>query len=96
MDGYAVKSADLAGASQSKPVVLKLTQADQVDTKQAKQVWTGNPIPKGADAVVMLENTEKRGENVEVWSQLAPWTNVSKIGEDTQNRATSSLKLAHA
>jgi molybdopterin molybdotransferase len=82
MDGYAVKSADLEGASQSKPVVLKLTQAEQIDTKQAKQVWTGNPIPKGADAVIMLENTEKRGENVEVWSQLAPWTNVSKVGED--------------
>ena len=82
MDGYAVKSADLTGASQSKPVVLKLTQADQIDTKQAKQVWTGNPIPKGADTVVMLENTEKHDEEVEVWSQLAPWTNVSKIGED--------------
>ncbi len=82
MDGYAVKSADLTGASQSKPMVLKLTQADQIDTKQAKQVWTGNPIPKGVDAVVMLENTEKHGEEVEVWSQLAPWTNVSKVGED--------------
>jgi molybdopterin molybdotransferase len=82
MDGYAVKSADLIGASQSKPVVLKLTQADIVDSKQAKQVWTGNPIPKGADSVVMLENTEKHGDEVEVWNQLAPWTNVSKVGED--------------
>ena len=82
MDGYAVTSVDLAGASQSKPVVLQLTQSDLLDSKQAKQVWTGNPIPKGADAVVMIENTEKKGENVEVWSQLAPWTNVSKVGED--------------
>ena len=84
MDGYAVKSADLVGASQGKPAVLQLTQSDQVDAKQAKQVWTGNPVPKGADAVVMLENTQKRGEELEVWSQLAPWTNVSKIGEDTK------------
>ena len=84
MDGYAVKSADLAGASQSKPVVLQLTQADQVDAKQAKQVWTGNPVPEGADAVVMLENTQKRGGELEVWSQLAPWTNVSKSGEDVK------------
>ena len=82
MDGYAVKSADLVGASQSKPVVLQLTQTDQLDAKQAKQVWTGNPIPKGADAVVMLENTQKRGAELEVWSQLTPWTNISKIGED--------------
>jgi len=82
MDGYAVKAADLAGASQSKPVVLKLTQADQVEAKQAKQIWTGHPIPKGADAVVMLENTQKHGDDLEVWGQLAPWTNISKVGED--------------
>jgi molybdopterin molybdotransferase len=82
MDGYAVKSADLAGASQSKPVVLELTQADQVTAKQAKQVWTGNPIPEGADAVVMLEHSQNRGEDLEVWSQLTPWANVSKVGED--------------
>jgi molybdopterin molybdotransferase len=82
MDGYAVRSADLAGASQSKPVVLKLTQGDKVEPKQAKQACTGNPIPKGADAVVMLENTQKHNDNVEVWSQLAPGTNISKVGED--------------
>ena len=82
MDGYAVKSADLAGATQSKPAILQLTQADQVDAKQAKQVWTGNPIPKGADAVIMLEDTQKRSGDLEVWTQLAPWANVSKIGED--------------
>jgi molybdopterin molybdotransferase len=84
MDGYAVKSADLVGASQSNPVVLQLTQADEVGVKQAKQVWTGNPIPQGADAVVMLENTESHSGELEVWSQLAPWTNISKIGEDTK------------
>jgi len=82
MDGYSVKSADLVGASQSKPAVLQLTQANQVDTKQAKQVWTGNPIPKGTDAVVMLENTQKHDGELDVWVQLVPWANVSKIGED--------------
>ena len=82
MDGFAVKSADLAGASQSKPVILQLTQSDFVEFKQAKEVWTGNPIPKGTDAVVMLENTEKHGEYVDIWNQLAPGTNVSKVGED--------------
>jgi len=84
MDGYAVRSADLAGASQFKPAVLQLTQAELVSGMQAKQVWTGNPIPQGADAVVMIENTEKRGGELEVWSQLAPWANISKAGEDTK------------
>jgi molybdopterin molybdotransferase len=82
MDGYAVKSADLVGATQSKPVVLQLIQADQVNLKEAKQVWTGNPTPKGADAVVMLEDTQMCGGQLEVWSQLVPGYNISKIGED--------------
>ena len=72
MDGYALKSADTAGASQSKPAIFELTENQEIADKQAKQVWTGNPIPKGADAVVMLENTEKHGGKLDVWSQLAP------------------------
>ncbi len=84
VDGYALKSADSVGASQFKPATLQLTENDEVADKQATQVWTGNPIPAGADAVVMLENTEKRGGKLEVWSQLAPGDNVSKKGEDTR------------
>jgi len=82
MDGYAVKSSDLVGASQSKPVVLQLTQTDYINSKQAKQIWTGNPIPEGANAVVMLENTQKHGDELEVWNQLTPGANVSEVGED--------------
>jgi len=82
MDGYAVKSADTVGASQSKPATLQLTENPEVTGRQGKQVWTGNPIPKGADAVVMLEDTKEREGMLEVWSQLAPGVNVAKIGED--------------
>ena len=85
MDGYAVNSNDLVGTTQSKPVVLQLIQSEQVKAKEAKQVWTGNPIPKGADAVVMLEDTQNREGQLEVWGQLVPWANVSKIGEDVKN-----------
>ncbi len=90
MDGYAVRSSDLAGATQFKPVVLELTEKAQIAEKEARQIWTGNPIPKGADSVVMLENTQKNGDKVEVWNQLSPWTNVSKIGEDTKKGAVSA------
>ena len=82
MDGYALKSADIIGASQFKPATLQLTENQEIAGKQAKQVWTGNPIPKGADAVVMLEDTKKSDESLEVWSQIAPGVNVAKIGED--------------
>lgn len=87
MDGYAVRAADLVGASQSKPKTLKLTGADRVGVGEAKQVWTGNPIPAGADCVVMLEYTMQRDGALEVWSQLTAGTNVVKIGEDTKKGA---------
>jgi molybdopterin molybdotransferase len=84
MDGYALNSADSAGASQSKPAVFQLTGNQEVGARQAREVWTGNPIPRGADAVIMLENTEKKEGKLEVWSQLAPGENVSKVGEDVK------------
>jgi len=84
VDGYALKYADSIGASQFKPATFQLTENQEVNGKQAKQVWTGNPIPKGADTVVMLENTEKHMGKLEVWSQLAPGDNISKKGEDTK------------
>jgi len=82
VDGYALNAEATTGASQFKPTLLQLTQSNVVGSEQAKQVWTGNPIPKGADAVVMIENTQKRDERIEVWVQLAPGDNISKKGED--------------
>lgn len=88
VDGYAVMAEATLGASQFKPILFKLVETDLVGEKQAKQVWTGNPIPKGADAVVMLENTQKRGDSIEVGVQLAPGDNVSKQGEDVKKGET--------
>ncbi len=85
VDGFAVRSEDTTGASQAKPLLFRLTEGDELDDvnhRQAKQVWTGTPIPKGANAVVMLENTKKRDEKTEVWVQAAPYDNVSRKGED--------------
>ncbi len=84
VDGYALRAEDTVGASQFKPATFSLTEADTVNAKQARQIWTGNPIPKGADAVVMLENTKKLDGELEVWVQLATGGNVSKKGEDVK------------
>ena len=88
MDGYALNSADLTGASQFKPATFQLTENNELIIKQAKQVWTGNPIPKGANAVVMIENTRLHEGKLEVWSQLAPGENISKTGEDVKKGFT--------
>jgi molybdopterin molybdotransferase len=84
VDGYALKAEDTTGASQFKPVTFSLTESYTVNSKQARQIWTGNPLPKGADAVVMIENTKKRDGTLEVWIQLATGRNVSKKGEDVK------------
>jgi len=99
VDGYALRAEDTTGASQFKPVTFQIT-ALEVGSKQARQIWTGNPLPKGADAVVMIENTKKRDGELEVWVQLALGGNVSKKGEDVKKgenilKAGTRLKPYH-
>ncbi len=89
VDGYALKSEDTTNASQFKPALFQLTNSDMVSPRQARQVWTGNAIPKGADAVVMLENTQMQNGKLEVWVQLASGGNVSKKGEDIKKGETA-------
>ena len=84
MDGYAVRYEDSIGASQSNLVKLAVVETDDITVGQAKQVWTGNPIPKGADAVVMLENTEHDGSTITIRSALTPYINVIRHGEDVK------------
>jgi molybdopterin molybdotransferase len=84
VDGYAVKAESTLGAAQPKPNILQLSRNDQTAPGEAKQVWTGNALPKFADAVVMLENTKQVKDKIDVWSQVTPGENVSKRGEDIQ------------
>ena len=84
VDGYAIKAEETLGASQFKPVVFRITDSNRVEKGQAKPVWTGNPIPEGADASVTIENTQMEGMTIEISVQLAPGDNVSKKGEDTR------------
>lgn len=82
VDGYAVQAEDTLQASQFKPKTIKLIRRSTVGKGQAKQVWTGNPMPKGADAVVMLEFTRPSENGIQVIGPVTPGENVSKKGED--------------
>jgi len=84
VDGYAVRAQDTFEASQFKPKTLQLTSTDSIGEGRAKQVWTGNPLPKGADAVIMLEHTRTLKNKIEVLAALTPDENVSKRGEDVR------------
>jgi molybdopterin molybdotransferase len=93
VDGYAVRAADTFGASASLPAYLTLvgevlmgTQAS-IDVSQgtAALVHTGGMIPHGADAVVMVEDTQaSRPGEVEILRPVAPGENVLQFGEDVQ------------
>lgn len=82
VDGYAVRAEDTFKASQFKPKAIQITDRGEIGEKQAKKVWTGTTIPKGANAVLMLENAKLVGDQIEVWVSLTPGENVSKKGED--------------
>jgi molybdopterin molybdotransferase len=103
VDGYAVRADDTTGASETKPRLFRLTEEDELtDTahRQGKQVWTGTPIPKGANAVVMVEKTKPVDAKIEVWTQAAPYANIMRQGEDLKKgevavQAGTRLKPYH-
>jgi len=90
MDGYAVRAEDTYGASYENPVRLRcigsLTPGDVPDKEVSKglcvRISTGSVLPNGADAVVMIEDTETEGETVVCYRALAPQTNIIPAGSD--------------
>lgn len=92
MDGYAVVAEDTFGASQTNPAILKLVGSVQMgslpgfDIRRgtAASIPTGGPMPKGANAVVMLEYTKRIGDKVEVYASVPAGDNVSLSGEDVK------------
>lgn len=100
MDGYAVRAKDTFEASQFKPKTLRIVGGNKVGETQAKQVWTGNPVPEGANAVMMMENTKRINAEIEVWVPVTPGENTSKKGEDVSKgevavKAGTRLKPQH-
>lgn len=100
VDGYAVRAQDTFEASQFSPKILRLTENEEVRENEARQIWTGNPISKGVDAVVMLEYTKRIQGKIEVGIAVTPGGNVSKRGEDVQRgeiavKAGTRLKPHH-
>jgi molybdopterin molybdotransferase len=82
MDGYAVRAADTFGSSRDTGMFLRLKPAGRLEHGECQPVHTGSPIPEGADAVIMIENTEAAGSQVEVLGQVSPGQNVGARGED--------------
>jgi putative molybdopterin biosynthesis protein len=90
LDGYAVRAADTFDAGEASPAALDYLGAVHageapdvaVDPGGCVEVSTGSVMPPGADAVVMIEETEERGSTVEVRDRVAPGEAVMFAGAD--------------
>ncbi len=93
MDGYAVRAANVASARADAPVRLRLrgrvaageSFTGEMAAETCVRVFTGSPLPSGADAVVMQEDTRveaERSEDILVMEAVKPWENVRLQGED--------------
>ncbi len=103
VDGYAVKSKDIQGVSQSLPAYLELvgniTMGEETDIKigdgQAAYIPTGGMMPAGADCVVMVEQTENISDNmVEIYKTAGVGENIIKKGEEIK-KGEVILKRGH-
>ncbi len=76
MDGYAVTFIDTFGAGETRPKRLRVPD-------QAVAIDTGDPMPEGKNAVVMIEDVEKLSESeIEILKPATPWQHVRLVGED--------------
>lgn len=92
MDGFALRSCDSIRASKDKPKILQVIEdikAEDVPKKvlrenQVARIMTGAMIPKGADCVVMVEETKSvvSKEYIKIFRQIKTGENIRKKGED--------------
>ncbi len=101
VDGYAVRARDTFGASDSMPSYLTLLDeipmgsapSQSIGSGQCGLIHTGGMLPPGADAVVMLENTQVAlggnhptpGSDIEIFRAVADGENIIQIGEDVKS-----------
>ena len=75
MDGVAVRAKDTFGATETTPITLKTEQYTVLDT--------GDPVPDGCDAVIMVEDIVKNEDgSITIHEAAAPWQHIRQIGED--------------
>lgn len=90
MDGYAVQSQDVAGASAQSPVLLTVIDdvpagyrsTEVVRPGTAVRIMTGAPMPDGADAVVPVERTDGGTESVQVTEGVKSGAHIRRAAED--------------
>jgi molybdopterin molybdotransferase len=92
VDGFALRAAETFGANPTDPVSLRVVgeilpgDAGEIEVGpgEAVRIMTGGAFPKGADAVLMAEQTTDNGGTVLVHAAIVPGRNVALAGEDVE------------
>jgi molybdenum cofactor synthesis domain-containing protein len=91
MDGYAVRSADTRGATRDRPARLRVIERiytgalpeHPIEAGACAEIATGAPLPPGADAVVMVEESRSAGADaVEIVQAASAWQHIGARGAD--------------
>ena len=110
MDGYALIAKDIQSATPENPVPLKVTeeiaagyQSDStLKSGQAFRIMTGAPIPKGANAVLMQEDTDRNGDTVlvkdkaEVGENVQAYRRLARARAQLPGRGRGSLSAGYS
>lgn len=96
MDGYAVRAADVRGATAERPVRLQVVEqipAGRFPTRaigagECSRIFTGAPLPDGADSVVRQEDTDEGRAVVTILKDRDAGANLRHVGEDVRKGAT--------
>jgi len=97
MDGYAARAADVRGATAAQPrrlAVVEVIPAGAFPTRaigkgQCVRIFTGAPLPAGADSVIRQEDTDLGVGEVEIRSDRDAGVNIRKAGEDIRKGAVA-------
>lgn len=87
MDGYAINSSDLRAGNKQFAISQRIiagSVGQALKRTTAARIFTGAPLPEGADAVVMQENCRVEGDNVSVEIPVESGENVRRAGADVQ------------
>jgi molybdopterin molybdotransferase len=91
VDGYAIHSADVTSASDNNPIHLRVSgevpagsaATTRLDPLTGVRIFTGAPLPEGADAIVMQEDTRPHHEGyIAVLESVEPGENIRRAGDD--------------
>lgn len=90
MDGYAIKSDETIKALEEVPAEFNIIGTikagdfykEELKSGEALKIMTGAPLPKGADAIIQIENVKTHGNNLFVYEKVEKYKNVIKLGEE--------------